>query len=103
MKQDTNPTEGSNAKLTSPAASMARIKDGKAAAVTNAETDQEEPEQILRTLRDKVFAGSDEKLAVAVGRPVEEIKDWVRGEGTVDGDALQKAKALAAERDLEAD
>lgn len=61
-------------------------------------TDQEEANQILRKLRDNAFEGSDEKLSLALGRPAEEIQNWIRGEGTIDGDVMIKAKAMATER-----
>jgi len=83
---------------------MAPIKDGEPAiAEDNPEIDghrtsREEAEQTLRSLRDHAFEGSDEKLAVALGRPIEEIQSWTKGEGTIDGDAMLKAKAMATER-----
>lgn len=58
-------------------------------------TGQEEASQILRSIRDEAFESNDEKLAVALGRPTGEIEEWVRGVGTIDGDLLQKARALA--------
>ena len=63
-------------------------------------TDQEEAAQILRSLRDDAFNGSDEKLALALGRPAEEIQNWIRGERTIDGDVVLKAKVMATERQV---
>jgi len=98
-------TDTENHEGTSHAASMAPIKNGKPAIgedspqIDDQGTDQEEASQILRDLRDKAFDGSDEKLALALGRPAEEIEKWTRGEGTIDGDVVLKAKVMATERE----
>ncbi|HXH69470.1 MAG TPA: hypothetical protein VNI60_03885 [Pyrinomonadaceae bacterium] len=52
---------------------------------------------ILRKLKTKVFKSDDEKLALALGRPVEEIKAWFGGE-EIDEDAQEKIHGLAQER-----
>src|ERR1041385_4517701 len=64
-------------------------------------TDQSEALQILTSIRDGAFDSSNEKLALALGRPVEEIEEWLGGAGTIDGDVLQKARTLAFERGFE--
>jgi hypothetical protein len=64
-------------------------------------TDQEEAAQILRAVRDEAFDSSDEKLALVLGRPIEEIREWIGGSRTIDGDVLMKARALAMQRGLE--
>lgn len=61
-------------------------------------TGQEEASQILRNLRDRAFEASDEKLAVALGRPVEEIAAWDRGLELIDDDAVMKARGIALHR-----
>jgi hypothetical protein len=63
-------------------------------------TDQSEALSILLEIRDEAFDGSDEKLAVALGRPKEEIAAFTRGDESVDADLLMKARALAADRGL---
>jgi hypothetical protein len=63
-------------------------------------TDQSEAFQILTRIKDEAFDSSDEKLALALGRPVDEIQDWTRGEQIIDSDVLMKARALALERGL---
>ena len=45
-----------------------------------------------------MFDGSDEKLALALGRTSDEIAEWLNGEGTIDGDAFMKVRALERER-----
>lgn len=91
------------------AASMGRIENGKAVvtgsqaepAIDDQGTDQSEASQILKTIRDKGFDASDEKLALALGRPPEEIEEWTSGNGLIDGDVIMKARALAIQRGLE--
>jgi hypothetical protein len=64
-------------------------------------SDQAEAADILRGIRDEAFDGSDEKLALALGRPTEEIQSWTSGSGTIDSDVLMKAKGLALQRGIE--
>lgn len=58
-------------------------------------TDQAHASQMLRSIRDQAFEGSDEKLALALGRPTDEIERWASGAGTIDGDIVLKARSLA--------
>lgn len=64
-------------------------------------TNQSEGRAILKRLRDQAFDGSDEQLAVALGRPVEEIEGWVGGAEPLDDDVLMKARGIAQERGVE--
>lgn len=64
-------------------------------------TNQHDAAEILKTVRDAAFEANDEKLAVALGRPVEEIEAWTSGDGTIDGDAVIKARHLAEMRGVE--
>ena len=103
INENTDLTNDESRELTSHVASMAPIKDGKPAIEDSSEiedqgTNQEEAAQILRNLRDNAFDGSDEKLALALGRPLDEIQNWIKGEETIDSDVLLKAKAMANER-----
>ena len=103
MNENTYLANDESRELTSHVASMAPIKDGKPAIEDGSQiddqgTNQEEAAQILRNLRDNAFDGDDEKLALALGRPAEEIQNWIKGEQTIDGDVLAKAKVLAIER-----
>ncbi len=91
-----------------PAASMARIENGAASSGTEGEhviddqgTDQSEASQILRHIRDNAFEANDEKLALALGRPTEEIQEWTSGHGLIDGDVILKARTLAMQRGFE--
>ncbi len=93
---------------TRPAASMARIENGEAAIGNEGEhviddqgTDQSEASQILRHIRDNAFEANDEKLALALGRPTEEIEEWTSGRGLIDGDVILKARTLAMQRGIE--
>src|SRR4051794_28252574 len=51
-------------------------------------TSQVEATTILKNIRDHAFDGSDERLALALGRPEEEIESWTSGIGTIDGDVV---------------
>jgi len=53
--------------------------------------------ELLQKLKTEAFAGSDEKLAIALGRPVEEITAWLGGE-EIDEDAQEKIHGLATVR-----
>ena len=99
-KRDDNQSE--------PAASMARIENGRPEigeesdhVIDDHGTHQAEASEILRSIRDKAFDASDEKLALALGRPTEEISDWTGGGVSVDGDVLMKARTLAMQRGFE--
>jgi hypothetical protein len=101
---NTNPTGSQNDHV----ASMAGIEGGKAATESAADhpiddqgTDQSEAAEILRHIRDNAFDASDEKLALALGRPTDEIEQWTSGSGLIDGDAVIKARALAMQRGVE--
>jgi hypothetical protein len=64
-------------------------------------TDQAEAAQILKQIRDAGFDASDEKLALALGRPAQEIEAWTSGAGHIDGDVILKARHLALERGIQ--
>jgi len=64
-------------------------------------TTQTQGRAILKRLRDAGFEGSDEKLAVALGRPLEEVEGWTGGAETVDDDVIMKARGIAKERGIE--
>ncbi|MDX6385079.1 MAG: hypothetical protein QOK48_2652 [Blastocatellia bacterium] len=64
-------------------------------------TNQHDAAEILKAVRDGAFEANDEKLALALGRPVEEIEAWASGDGTIDGDAVMKARHLAEMRGVE--
>lgn len=58
-------------------------------------TGQEQAAAILLKLRDRAFEASDEKLAVALGRPVAEVVGWNSGSELIDDDAVMKARGIA--------
>lgn len=71
-------------------------------AVDDRGTNQEEGRALLKRLRDQGFDSSDEKLAVALGRPLEEVAAWTgEGEEPVDDDVIMKARGIAKERSIE--
>jgi hypothetical protein len=63
-------------------------------------TGQEKAAHILRNLRDRAFEASDEKLALALGRPVEEVTAWNAGRELIDDDAVMKARGIAMNRGI---
>jgi hypothetical protein len=64
-------------------------------------TNQTEGRAIIKRLRDQAFDGNDEQLALALGRPVEEVEGWTGGAEPVDDDVLMKARGIAQERGVE--
>lgn len=90
-------------------ASMSPIDNGKAAIgqsevepeIDDQGTTQAEASHILTEIRDTAFEASNEKLALALGRPTEEIEEWTSGSGLIDGDVVMKARTLALQRGLE--
>jgi hypothetical protein len=70
-------------------------------AVDDRGTNQTEGRAILKRLRDNGFEASDEKLAVALGRPLEEVQAWTGGSEPVDDDVIMKARGIAKERGIE--
>jgi hypothetical protein len=77
--------------------SMGRIENNGA----TAEKEPSEASQILKHLRDAAFDSSNENLALALGRPVEEIEEEIGGQSPIDGDELMKVRKLAMERGVE--
>ena len=61
-------------------------------------TGQQKAARMLRKLRDRAFESSDEKLAVALGRPVEEVTAWNFGRELIDDDVVMKARGIALNR-----
>jgi hypothetical protein len=64
-------------------------------------TTQSEGRALLKRLRDNGFDASDEKLAVALGRPVEQVEAWTGGAEPVDDDVIMKARGIARDRNIE--
>jgi hypothetical protein len=82
---------------------MGTTKAASDEAVDDRGTNQSGGRALLRNLRDRGFDSSDEKFAVALGRPVEEVTAWMgEGEGEpVDDDVIMKARGIAKERGIE--
>jgi hypothetical protein len=70
-------------------------------AVDDKDSNQADAVVVLRNLRDHAFDKSDEKLALALGRPTEEIEAWTNGVGEIDDDAVMKARGIAQQRGIE--
>ena len=104
------PTGKGSVEQTERGASMAKVLNGKAILEENEAphhqiddqgTNQAEASNILREIRENAFDASSEKLALALGRPTEEIEEWISGNGLIDGDVVMKARALAIQRGVE--
>jgi hypothetical protein len=63
-------------------------------------TSQQEGRAFLRRLRDNGFDADNAKLAVALGRPVDEIEAWLNGTAPLDDDLMMKARGIAQERGI---
>jgi hypothetical protein len=85
--------------MSNPEAGTRQAKD--AGAVDDRGTSQDEARTILKKLRDQGFDSSDEQFAVALGRPVEEVKGWIEGTEPVDDDIIMKARGIAQQRGIE--
>jgi len=53
--------------------------------------------EVLARLKTEVFESSNRHLALALGRPVEEVDSWFEG-GEIDEDAQEKINGIAQER-----
>lgn len=78
-----------------------REMENKQDAVDDRGTNQTEGRALLKKLRDAGFDSSDEQLAVALGRPVEEIQGWTGGAAAVDDDVIMKARGIAEQRGID--
>ena len=63
-------------------------------------TDQNEAQNMLKTLRDEGFDGSDEKFAVALGRTIEQVQAMISGAEIIDDDVVMKARGIALNRGI---
>jgi hypothetical protein len=61
-------------------------------------TGQAEASRMLRNLRDRAFEASDDKMALALGRPIEDVVAWYEGRELVDDDVVMKARGIAMYR-----
>ena len=64
-------------------------------------TDQHKAQAMLQTLRDQGFDADNDKLAVALGRTVEQVEAMISGADTIDDDVIMKAKGIALHRGVE--
>jgi hypothetical protein len=56
---------------------------------------------MLTALRDRGFDGDNEKLAVALGRSIQQVQGWIDGTETIDDDVVMKARGIALNRGIE--
>ncbi len=72
-------------------------------AVDDRGTGQHKAAQLLRNLRDRAFDADNGKLALALGRPEEEVRAWDTGLEVVDDDVVMKARGIALHRSVNID
>lgn len=63
-------------------------------------TSEADGRALVKRLRDAGFEESDEKLALALGRPIEDVQGWMDGDKPVDDDVVMKARGIAKERGI---
>ena len=56
-----------------------------------------ESRELLQRLKAEIFDNDNEKVAIAMGRPVDEIEAWFGG-AEIDEDAQMKMHGIAKER-----
>jgi hypothetical protein len=61
-------------------------------------TGQRKAAKLLLNLRDRGFEADDEKLALALGRPLAEVAGWTTGRELIDDDVVMKARGIALHR-----
>ena len=76
---------------------------GASKAVDDRGTSPGEGREILARVRDEAFEGSEEKFAIALGRPLEELRGMISAGATIDDDVVMKARGIAKERGVEVD
>jgi hypothetical protein len=64
-------------------------------------TGQRKVSRLLRSLRDRAFEASDEKLELALGRSQEQVHAWCTGQELIDDDAFMKARGIALHRGVD--
>jgi hypothetical protein len=69
-------------------------------AVDDKGTTRQAGRDIIKRLRDQGFAASDDKLAIALGRPVEQVQAWINDKEPVDDDIIMKARGIAKDRNI---
>jgi hypothetical protein len=79
----------------------AEMKNRSEQEVDDRGTNQTEGRALLKRLRDRGFESSDAKLAVALGRPIEQVEAWTGGAEPVDDDVIMKARGIARDRNIE--
>ncbi len=69
--------------------------------VDNQGTTQSQARQMLINLCERGFHGNIPELAVALGRPLEELNNMIDSEETIDDDLAMKIRGIAQQRNLE--
>ncbi len=63
-------------------------------------TTQKQAIKLLENLCREGFDDDVNKLALALGRPAEEIEDFINGDETIDDDLVMKVRGIAVQRNI---
>ncbi|MDQ3180011.1 MAG: hypothetical protein M3Q33_05770 [Acidobacteriota bacterium] len=63
-------------------------------------TTQKQAIELLNNLCREGFDDDVSRLALALGRPAEEIEDFVNGDETIDDDLVMKVRGIAVQRGI---
>ena len=74
------------------------MTDNKANIVDAKGTTQKQAREMLSELRHKQFSDDTDKLALALGRDIDEIDELLDGEDIIDDDLAMKIRGLAQQR-----
>ena len=65
---------------------------------TGTQLEESNPLELLNQLLKAEFGGDTRELAIALGRPEDEVTDWINGDEIIDEDAEMKIRGLVQER-----
>ena len=69
--------------------------------IDDKQTTSEQAQSLLSALCEEGFGGNVEKLALALGRDIDEVNDFLSGDENIDEDLVMKIRGIAQARDLE--
>jgi len=76
------------------------MNDGEQGLGFTAEGDSESAKSILNSLLNEGFDGDLKRLSIVLGRPHEELNQFLNGEEIIDDDLVMKMRGIAQQRDI---
>lgn len=76
------------------------MKNGEQALGFTAEGDSDAAKEILSAVLDKGFDGDLNRLGIVLGRPIDELNQFLSGEETIDDDLVMKMRGIAQQRGI---